>query len=105
MPPVLILPLTGGSEAMQFQSSPLPEDYITRNQAAKLAGGCHPSTVYRWVRAGRLRGWRVEGKLFVSRAEVLAIIRPVNVPLTPEAQARLRSIETERILREKGVKS
>lgn len=55
----------------------LPEDTITAKVAARLVG-VHVSAVYRWVMSGRLRAWRVGGRLRLSRADVLAVIQAVQ---------------------------
>lgn len=55
----------------------LPEDTITAKAAARLVG-VHVSAVYRWVMSGRLRAWRVGGRLRLSRADVLAVVQAVQ---------------------------
>ena len=55
----------------------LPEDTITAKAGARLVG-VHVSAVYRWVMCGRLRAWRVGGRLRLSRADVLAVIQAVQ---------------------------
>jgi excisionase family DNA binding protein len=84
------------------QSTPYPPDLMGRVEAARLAG-IHPAQLYRAIRAGRIRHWRVFGRLKVSRAEVLASVEPGTVPLTPEAEARARAVETMRTLEGAGV--
>src|SRR5688572_7352472 len=47
----------------------------TGGQAGQDSPIGHPS-----VLRGRLRGWKREGRLFVSRSELLALFRPVKQP-------------------------
>ncbi|MFE6920364.1 DNA-binding protein [Nocardia sp. NPDC057663] len=52
---------------------------ISLRAAAQLAGGVHPTTVRRWVTAGRLKGFQVGPRLIkVDRAQVLALIQPLG---------------------------
>ena len=93
----------------------LPSDLIPVNEAIRLLPGQKPgrtphiASLYRWVQEGRLRGWKVAGRLVVSRAEVLGLIRPV-VPRRPkpgcaavEATRRQQDAETDRILARFGL--
>lgn len=68
----------------------LPEDAIPCGKAAKLLHS-DPSMVWRWVAEGKLPGWKVGRRLFVSRADVLAQVRQV-VP----AKGKAPRPETER---------
>ena len=64
----------------------VPADLITPKEAAHLAG-VHTTTLLAWVRAGKLRGYRRAGSRYlVSRADVLALITPVEV--VPEVRGR-----------------
>jgi len=71
-----------------------PDDLISFAEGARLAGNCHRSTVLRWVLSGRLDGWRIGGRCFVSRAALLGLWRRVRrgerVPVTPAAPAPAR---------------
>lgn len=64
----------------------LPADLLPLAKAARLVpgssrhGGVDPSTVFRWVQAGKLRSWRAGGRRLVSRAELLSLIREVPAP-------------------------
>ncbi|MEV0436934.1 DNA-binding protein [Nocardia sp. NPDC050413] len=51
---------------------------IGLRDAGVLAGGVHPTTVRRWVKAGLLQAFQVGPRLIkVDRAEVLALKRPL----------------------------
>lgn len=57
----------------------IPADLITCLAAAGLLG-VHVATVYRLIKAGKLRAWRrVGGRLRVSRSEVQGLLVPVEV--------------------------
>ncbi len=59
--------------------SELPTDLITPAQAATI-GHVSTCSVWRWIRLGRLRAWKVgTGRLLVSQADVLSLIVPVAV--------------------------
>jgi excisionase family DNA binding protein len=86
--------------------SPIPPDAVTVGQAAELLH-CAPCSVWRRIKAGVVRGWRVGwGKWLLSRAEVLALVQ-CNSP-RPEVQeradARARLAEVDEILRREGVR-
>lgn len=82
----------------------LPPDAIDADRAAEILDGSR-SLVYRMLRDGRLRGWKVGGtRVRVSESEVRALIAPVTIeqpegPRTPRmteaaaeaALARLRA--------------
>ena len=51
----------------------IPTDLISTRDAAKLLGGCHISSIFRWVQAGVLPGWRRRGRWFVSRSDCLSM--------------------------------
>lgn len=60
-----------------------PQDLMSLRDAAKEysrekigAIGIKYATLYSWVTRGELRHWRQGEKIFVSRAEVEAMIRP-----------------------------
>jgi excisionase family DNA binding protein len=68
-----------------------PADLVTPARAAKRLR-VDVATVYRWIRKGWLRAWeRAGGDMRVSRAEVLALARPVQVE--PRQTAPLPSWE------------
>jgi excisionase family DNA binding protein len=96
-------------------SDELPDDLLPAAAAARLVPSCRPgkkmhlSTVHRWVAAGKLRGWKVGRWLHVSRAELLALVRPVGKAL---AERRRREDREEaaradewarRVLEEAGI--
>jgi excisionase family DNA binding protein len=67
----------------------LPQDLITPNRAARRLR-LNVATVYRWIQRGWLQAWKLPGRgVRVSRAEVLAAARPVQVQ--PRRVIRLAS--------------
>lgn len=57
-----------------------PSDLINLKEAARVAGGVHPTTVRRWIFRRMLKAYRrpPSGVLYVSRAEVVALVQPVE---------------------------
>lgn len=57
----------------------IPDDLIGLAEAAALLPSrkpgrkLHVTTLYRWIHAGELAGWRIGGCWFCSRADILAI--------------------------------
>jgi excisionase family DNA binding protein len=74
----------------EANASDFPSDPIKPGEAAKLLG-VSPRCIWRWVAQERLRGWKVGRGLRVSRAEVLALPKPVTRPerVPPRARAGL----------------
>ncbi len=74
----------------------LPDDLINPTQASLIAH-CSQCTLWRWIRLGTLRAWRIgTGRLLVSESEVKAMIQPVLVrPALPK-----RDKSGERMTRE-----
>lgn len=55
-----------------------PTDLITLTQATRImprrkGKRIATAVLLRWIRSGRLRGWRVAGRWMVSEAEVRAV--------------------------------
>lgn len=69
----------------------LPSDLLTPKEAAAILG-VTPTTVVRWVRAGRLPGYHLFRSYRVSRAEVIRFAKPV----APTASAIDRQLGTDR---------
>jgi excisionase family DNA binding protein len=83
----------------------LPEDAIGIAAAAQLLGVA-PCSVWRWMNAGRLRGWRVGHRWKLSRGEVLSLIS-CNGPrpeVVERADRERELAEVDRVLREAGVR-
>lgn len=88
----------------------IPDDLISVCEAARLLPSrkpgrrMHYGTLYRWIREGRLQGWRVGSHWFVSRREVVAL--PVPSEVRPEVATRARRereiAEAQRYLRDGG---
>ena len=83
-----------------------PNDLITTTAACHLLGGIHLRSLYRWIHHGRLRSWKVVGRVRVSRAEVLALaeLRPAGSPRARREDRRRRSEEAMELLRKRGYK-
>jgi excisionase family DNA binding protein len=91
---------------MHVERSDPPSDLITTMQAAKIAkvSAC---SLYRWIVSGKLRAWRLIGRLRVSEAEVRALLQPVEPKQRPQwaetiRQKRRREKQTEAVLRAGG---
>jgi excisionase family DNA binding protein len=52
-----------------------PEDFLTVDEAAKLAGYSH-WTIRRWLDLGRLTRYRIGVRVAVNRAEILELVKP-----------------------------
>jgi hypothetical protein len=89
------------------EAPPFAPDLISVSEARALIPG-RPSlnTVYRWIQEGTLAavrrktGPRQRGRVFVSRAEVLSLVGPVEATPNPEAEARRARVKRERHTRE-----
>lgn len=91
----------------------IPDDLCPVNVAASLLPGSGKrgrisiATVYRWLLAGRLRSWRLGGRRFVSRQEVLSLLVPVpprpDAKHVPEPTRAQQARETSETLRRFGL--
>jgi excisionase family DNA binding protein len=86
---------------VRMDATDFPDDLLKPSEAAVLLH-CHVATVYRLVGRGLLRAWRrgLSRRLLVSRADALALLRPVPVAVTggrvqPE-KTRARELEDRR---------
>ncbi len=86
----------------------IPDDLLDVTHAAKQAR-CHVATIHRWVRKGKLRGWKRCGRWFVSEAELYGLFtpradnRPAHVVTTARTRAA-RAAWADAVLRQLGVK-
>ena len=63
---------------MAEQLAPLvPRDHAEAKQVARLLH-LHPSTIYRWLQSGRLKGYRLGGKYRVSLASARALVEELG---------------------------
>jgi excisionase family DNA binding protein len=70
-----------------------PTDLICVNEACKLVPSprgkrTHLSTVYRMIFSGRLRAWKNGRWYFVSRQEILDLLKPVPADLAGRRQRK-----------------
>lgn len=59
----------------------LPDDLISRPAGAERAGVSAP-TMTRWIAAGLIPGYRIGGRVFVSTADVDALLGAARMPVT-----------------------
>lgn len=75
---------------MSTQDDTIPSDLLHICLAVRLIPGSKPGrtlhcgTLKRWIDEGKVRGWKIGGRIHVSRAELLALVRPVQ-PRRPRA--------------------
>jgi hypothetical protein len=86
----------------------IPDDLVDVTHAAKQAH-CHVGTIHRWIRKGRLRGWKRCGRWFCSQAELLGLFTPQKdarpARLIPTARTlAARASWADAMLRQMGVK-
>jgi hypothetical protein len=93
----------------------LPEDLIGVKAATALipspvpGAKTHLSTIYSWIRKGKLRCWKRDRYRLVSRAELLALLEPQPLPVGARAvetsadERRRVSAETKRGLERAGI--
>jgi hypothetical protein len=74
----------------------IPLSQVTRIGPPPSRGKRQRSTVLRWIRTGKIEGWRVLGRWYVSEAELRELLRPepAGVPLVEGA--RLRGLAADR---------
>lgn len=74
----------------------VPPDLIRPGTAAKLLG-VHKATICRWILKGRLASFHVGPQVRVSKADVLAMVKPREAPKgTPRAESAHTRREQER---------
>lgn len=56
----------------------MEREYLTVKQAAAIAH-VDPNTVYRWLAAGKLTKYKIEGRVLLDQAELNAKISPAPV--------------------------
>jgi len=72
-----------------------PTDLLSLTEAARLlpcskpGRKVHVSSLVRWIQSGKLPGWKIAGRMFVSRSDVLNFARPI--PVRPVIVAERRS--------------
>ncbi len=95
---------------MDRSNPPVPEDLIGLAEACRLIPSRKPgrhlsiASLFRWIQRGKIRGWRIGGSWFVSRAAVRALFvpsEPLPEIVTQEAFDR-RQEEARAFLRERG---
>lgn len=85
----------------------IPDDLITAKEAAKLLT-VTAHTIRAWARAGKLPAFHAGTRLRISKADVLAMLRRVEVagkPMLPtKAEATAKAMRVDKILREAGIR-
>jgi len=79
----------------------IPDDLITPIEAAKLLGTSSHS-IRRWVNRGTLPAFKVGGRLRISKADALAMIRRVETDrprLRTRAEVEAEEARVDQILR------
>ena len=88
-----------------MDTNDLPDDLIDTTEAARLLR-CHVATVFRWILAGKLPGWRRGRRHFVRRADVVAAwTRPKEQPPKLESRREVRERErwVDEVLKKAGL--
>jgi excisionase family DNA binding protein len=75
-------------------------EYIGPREAAALLG-VHHDTARRWMRSGKLPGWRRGGRLLTTRAAALAMLVPTGGDVAGPAPGAEAAMEG---LRRRGLK-
>ncbi len=95
----------------------IESSYLTVGRTAKMLA-VSPSTVWRWIDAGKLPAFRVGGRAIrIRKGDVAAVMHPVKhsrreetmqmeadlfTPPTPEELARRQAVVTEMLANRKG---
>lgn len=84
----------------------LPDDLIGTRQVAEMLGvSIH--TVRCWINAGKLPGFRIGGRIRVSRADVVAMVQRVETAgpmLRTKAETEMRAAWVDATLRKAGIR-
>lgn len=80
-------------------------DLLTTNQAAKIVG-VDSATIRSWIRTGKLPGFKLVGRVRVSKADVEALVKPIgDAPRMESPEAKMvRDAETRATLALHGIK-
>lgn len=92
--------------ANKMKTEIIPGDLITPIEAGKLLK-TSPATIRRWCQRGTMPAFKVGGRLRISRADALAMLRRVETPgprIETLAEVEAREAEVDRVLREAGVR-
>jgi excisionase family DNA binding protein len=85
----------------------LPADAIGLKEAGRLIN-LSSGTIRRWIKIGKIAGWRVGWKRFVSREDVLAQVEQHQATrgqvVQSKSEKRARDTEVDRVLREVGIR-
>ena len=94
----------------QGETPRVPADLLSPKAAARLLD-IHISTLYRWVLTGRLKSyWRGGCRRLISRADLLALIRPAEAPRpvafgAQERERLARQRHAQEVLRQAGFRT
>lgn len=88
-------------------STPLiPDDLDTPANIAKMLG-TSAASVRRWVKTGRLIGYRLGGQLRVSRSDARSMLvraEPVAGGILTKAEAAMKDVHVDAVLRKVGIR-
>ena len=65
------------SDLKQNFQPKVPEEYITRKELADLLK-CDLSTLYNWVKKGKLKTYGLGNRIWFKRSEIEAALLPLN---------------------------
>jgi excisionase family DNA binding protein len=85
---------------------PQQTEYLSPKATAKLLQ-VHTTTIYSWVKSGKLRAFRRAGtRLRIARADVESLLVPVvpAVPVPTSRELEQRQVQAERQLKAAGIK-
>ena len=54
--------------------TPTPQ-FVSINEACRLLGGLNRSTIHRWIKADKLKGYKLGGRTLIDIEQVYSMIR------------------------------
>jgi excisionase family DNA binding protein len=61
------------------QTTPLPIQFVSINDACTLLGGLNRSTIHRWIASGKLTGYKLGGRTLLDISQVYSKIRSAEI--------------------------
>lgn len=84
----------------------IPDDLDTPANVAKMLG-VSAASIRRWVKTGKLIGYKLGGQLRVSRADgraMLVRVEPTENGILTKAEAALKDVHVDAVLRKVGIR-